>query len=51
LIDGCLIQCGIAVYEWLLLLIAADLTLAFAPGIGGLVAGVVLWGLHMGFSR
>ena len=35
----------------LILLIAADLTLAFAPGIGGLVVGVVLWGLHMGFTQ
>ncbi|WP_439958777.1 MFS transporter [Pseudomonas silesiensis] len=35
----------------LLLLVAADLTLAFAPGIGGLVVGVVLWGLHMGFTQ
>ena len=35
----------------LIFLIAADLTLAFAPGIAGLVAGVVLWGLHMGFTQ
>jgi MFS family permease len=35
----------------LILLIAADLTLAFAPGIEGLVVGVVLWGLHMGFTQ
>jgi MFS family permease len=35
----------------LILLIAADLTLAFAPGIDGLVVGVALWGLHMGFTQ
>ena len=35
----------------LILLIAADLTLAFAPGIDGLAVGVVLWGLHMGFTQ
>ena len=35
----------------LLLLVAADLTLAFAPGMVGLLAGVVLWGLHMGFTQ
>jgi MFS family permease len=35
----------------LLLLVAADLTLAFASGLGGLLAGVFLWGLHMGFTQ
>ena len=35
----------------LVLLIAADLTLAFAQGIDGLVVGVVPWGLHMGFTQ
>jgi MFS family permease len=35
----------------LVLLIAADLVLAFAPGILGLGIGVVLWGLHMGFTQ
>jgi MFS family permease len=35
----------------LVLLIAADLTLAFAPGLWGILAGVVLWGLHMGFTQ
>ena len=35
----------------LVVLIAADLVLAFAPGIGGLLAGVALWGLHMGFTQ
>jgi MFS family permease len=35
----------------LILLIIADLTLAFVPGITGLAAGVVLWGLHMGFTQ
>lgn len=33
------------------LLIAADLVLAFVPGITGLLLGVVLWGLHMGFTQ
>ncbi|MFA5489785.1 MAG: MFS transporter [Candidimonas sp.] len=32
-------------------LIAADLALAFIPGLGGLALGVVLWGLHMGFTQ
>ncbi|MFB9979247.1 MFS transporter [Mesorhizobium kowhaii] len=35
----------------LFLLLAADLLLAFAPGAIGLVLGVVLWGLHMGFTQ
>jgi len=35
----------------LALLIAADLALAWLPGLGGLAAGVVLWGLHMGFTQ
>ncbi len=35
----------------LILLIVADLTLAFAPGLWGILAGVVLWGLHMGFTQ
>lgn len=35
----------------MLLLVAADLVLAFAPGMGGLVLGVALWGFHMGFSQ
>ncbi len=29
------------------LLIAADLVLALAPGLSGVLGGVVLWGLHM----
>lgn len=33
------------------LLVAADLTLAFATGLVGILAGVVLWGLHMGFTQ
>ncbi|MBK6349159.1 MAG: MFS transporter [Proteobacteria bacterium] len=32
-------------------LVAADLVLAFAPGIGGVAVGVALWGLHMGFTQ
>jgi MFS family permease len=35
----------------LLLLLAADLVLAFRPGLVGIGAGVVLWGLHMGFTQ
>ncbi len=35
----------------LVLLIAADLALAFGPGIAGVAAGVVLWGLHMGLTQ
>ena len=35
----------------LLLLIAADLVLALVPGIAGLIIGVVLWGLHMGYTQ
>jgi len=33
------------------LLMAADLVLAFVPGLLGLGLGVALWGLHMGFSQ
>ena len=33
------------------LLIAADLALAFAQGLGAIACGVVLWGLHMGFTQ
>lgn len=35
----------------LLLLILADLVLAFAHGIIGVGTGVALWGLHMGFTQ
>ena len=35
----------------LALLIAADLVLAFVPGLWGLGIGVALWGLHMGFTQ
>jgi MFS family permease len=35
----------------LVLLVLADLVLAFAPGIVALAVGVVLWGLHMGFTQ
>jgi MFS family permease len=34
-----------------LLLIAADLVIAFAPGLGGTFAGIALWGLHMGMTQ
>lgn len=33
------------------LLIAADLALGFAPSLAGVAAGLVLWGLHMGFTQ
>ncbi|MEO6079413.1 MAG: MFS transporter [Steroidobacteraceae bacterium] len=32
-------------------LVAADLVLAFAPGLWGVGAGVALWGLHMAFTQ
>ena len=35
----------------LLLLIAADLFLALAPGLVAIACGVILWGLHMGFTQ
>lgn len=35
----------------LLLLVAADLVLALVPGLIGVAVGVMLWGLHMGFSQ
>lgn len=35
----------------LLLLLAADIVLAYASGMIGLAIGVVLWGLHMGFTQ
>ncbi|WP_054311917.1 MFS transporter [Mesorhizobium sp. 1M-11] len=35
----------------LVLLVAADLVLALIPDIAGLLIGVVLWGLHMGFTQ
>ena len=33
------------------LLIAADLVLAFTPSLAGVVVGLALWGLHMGFTQ
>ncbi len=33
------------------LLVLADLVLAFATGLAGLGLGVILWGLHMGFTQ
>jgi MFS family permease len=33
------------------LLIASDLALAFAPSLIGVAVGLVLWGLHMGFTQ
>lgn len=35
----------------LALLIAADLVLAFSDGLTGLALGVLIWGLHMGFTQ
>ncbi|MGI1663156.1 MFS transporter [Palleronia sp. KMU-117] len=35
----------------LAVLIAADLVLAFAPGLAAVFAGVALWGLHMGLTQ
>ncbi|OCC06914.1 MFS transporter [Labrys sp. WJW] len=35
----------------LVLLVVADLVLAFASGIMGVCLGVALWGLHMGFTQ
>lgn len=32
-------------------LLVADLVLAFMPGLGGVVIGVGLWGLYLGFSQ
>jgi MFS family permease len=42
---GAMLAVGLA------LLIAADLVLALMPGVAGLIVGVVLWGLHMGFTQ
>jgi MFS family permease len=35
----------------LLLLLLADVVLAFATGIAGVAVGALLWGLHMGFTQ
>ena len=35
----------------LLLLVVADLVLALASGTAGVMIGVILWGLHMGFTQ
>ena len=35
----------------LIVLVLADLTLAFIPGIGGALAGAALWGLHLAFTQ
>ena len=35
----------------LLILVAADLVLAYAPGVGGALTGAALWGLHMAFTQ
>jgi MFS family permease len=33
------------------LLVAADLVLAFSPSVGMALAGIAIWGLHMGFTQ
>lgn len=33
------------------LLVAADLLLALSPGLAGIAAGILIWGLHMGFTQ
>src|SRR5258708_33323859 len=33
------------------ILIAADVVLAISSGLAGVAIGVVLWGLHMGFTQ
>jgi MFS family permease len=40
-----LLLCGLGA------LFIADLALAFMPGLGGVLAGVGLWGLYLGFSQ
>ena len=40
-----LLLCGLGA------LLIADLTLAFVPGLGGVLVGVGLWGLYLGFSQ
>jgi len=35
----------------LLFLAGADLSLALMPNLGGIALGVILWGLHMGFTQ
>jgi MFS family permease len=42
---------GSVLIAGLALLIVADLALAAAPGIAGVLAGVALWGLHMGLTQ
>lgn len=35
----------------MVVLVAADLSLAFVGGIGGVILGVALWGLHLGLTQ
>ena len=35
----------------LALLVVADLVLAFSTGVIGVMIGVAIWGLHMGFTQ
>jgi MFS family permease len=41
----------VVLFVGLALLVAADMALALASGMLGVSAGVVLWGLHMGFTQ
>ena len=43
--SDCLLAVGLG------LLIAADLVLALAGGLPGIAVGVLIWGLHMGFTQ
>ena len=38
-------------YAGIVILVAADATLALASNLGMLAAGIALWGLHMGFTQ
>lgn len=42
---------GVILGVGLAVLIVADLSLALAQGLGGIGAGVLLWGLHMGITQ
>jgi MFS family permease len=42
---------GAVLIAGLAALIVADLALALSPGIAGVLAGVALWGLHMGLTQ
>lgn len=42
---------GGVLFTGIVMLIAADIMLALAPAIAWVMAGTVLWGLHMGFTQ